>query len=422
MEPASNDAPPAPSLLRRFLKPDIIRTLIYSKTTIVAQGLNLITVTAIIRTIGNAQFGLYQYAIGLAGTALLFGHFGTDSTSFREFSMPTRHSVGALPRILILRSLGILVSLGILLGLTALGKFPVSLMLLGAVCGTVASESLVRIANGWHRAHHLPWLDFMTTSGRSLLVLVLVFLIVPRLPSARGIAYAYGLGAFIILVSLLVQWWPILRVGWKTRFDWGIILKPAPTFMLIEAAGNMIGLVPVLVFGHWREFEELGRYSIYAKYLGPFNILSGLYLQSLQPTLVQAFHRKEQMGGAIRRGAKIILGGSMLGVVGGLTVGAGMVYWMGGQHPLDLLLLGILALFPIFFGASSFTDSFLIAARKERWMMISHGSGILSSLLIAWFLCPMGAWGGACATVLSFAIKALVGAMLGLVLSKRSSP
>jgi len=410
-----------PSLLRRILTPDIVRALIYSKTTLVAQGMSLITVTVIIRTIGNEQFGIYQYALGLAGTALMFGHLGTDSTSFREFSMPIRHACGALPRILLLRTIGIIVSFAVLLVLAAMGKFTVSAALLLAVCGTVAAESLLRMGNGWHRARHLPWTDFITTSARSLLVLILVLLIVPRNPSARGIALAYGIGAALILITLLAQWWRIMAVGWKARFSWPVILKPAPIFMLLEASGNMIGLVPALVYGHWQLFGELGTYSVYAKYLAPFSLGGGLYIQSLMPSLVQALNRGQRIGPTVRRGAMMVCGAGLLGTIGALTIGAAMIYWLAKQPVLDLRLLGFLSLMPVTFSIAAYVDSIITAARQERFLLISHFSGIISAFLLALFLCPKGAWGAAAAMSLAFVFKALAGVCILLIVHRKPS-
>lgn len=407
--------------LRSFLSPDIVRTLIYGKTTLVSQGLALVTVSVIIRFLGNENFGWYQYAVGWVGTALLVGNLGTDAISFREFSLPLRHACGALPRILLIRLAGICISLAVMWALIGMGVIRLSKGLFLAVAATAVCESLLRVGTWWHRARHLAWSDFWMTNARAAVILLLVCLIVPRWPNAYGIALAYGIGAFLIFGSLLVQWHRILRVGWRIGFKWRTLLSPG--FFYLDTAGNLIGAIPVLLLGHHGLFSELGRFSVYTKYLFPFSLVATLYVQSLQPSLVQAFSRGKPLEPMIRRGAKLILGAGGLGVVGSLTAGAFLVGFLGHQRPLDLPLLSVLAIFPVIVGLAALIDGTLKATRHEHLLVVSRTVGVSASFFASLLLWRLGAIGAVVAISAAFILESVCGALLASrTLSRKSNP
>ncbi len=400
------------AFFRSVLSPDIVRALIYSKTTLVSQCLGLITISVIISYLGNENFGVYQYALGVIGTALLVGHLGTDAVAFRELSLPLRHACGALPRILLVRLIGILASLAIMWGLIHFGILHLSKGLFLAVAATAVSESFLRIGVCWHRARHLAWADFWTTNGRALAVLLLVLLIVPHHPDARGIALAYGLGAFLILVSLLWQWRRILRVGWKAGFKWRGVLSLSFTYL--DTAGNFIGTIPILLLGHYDMFAEIGRFSVYYKYLFPFALAATLCVQSLQPSLVQAFSRGTPPGSMIRRGVKLVLGAGALGLFGSLTVGSLFVIYLGHQRPLDLPMLAVLAVLPAIFGIASLVDSVLKAARQEHLLVVSRTVGICTCFLVSLLLWRVGGIAAATAISATFLLESACGTLLAI--------
>lgn len=385
--------------------PDLLRTAIYSKTTLISQGLNLVTISVIVGFLGNENYGIYQFGLGLVGSALLFGHVGTDSVSFREFSMPLRHACGALPRILLIRLCGILASLAVLAALIRFGwiKLPFELFL--AVSTTGVAESLLRIGTGWHRARHLAWTDFWTSTSRSLAVLAFVVLIVPRHPDAMGIAMAYGAGSIVILSSLLWQWRRILWVGWRSTFLWERLSKATPSFFILDIIGNAVGLIPALLLGHFNQFSELGRYSIYTKYLGPFSLIAGLYIQSLQPSMVRLFHKGEAVVPLFRRGAKVMALAGLAGLCASATVGAIMVSLLGHQRPLDFPLIFVVAAFNAVVSAGAFVDSVLTASRRELLMLFSHTAGFV--------VC-----GGASALLVRFGAEGMALAILTAMLAK----
>ncbi len=406
------------------LKPDpaILRALIYGKTTFVTQGFNLVTISIIIRALGNDQFGLYQYALGLIGVALIVGHVGTDAIAFREFSMPVRHACGALPRVLLIRLGGISASLAVMWLLVILGIFPVPPGLFGAVAATATVESFLRVGNGWHRARHKAWLDFWTSTARSVFVLALVIIIVPCHPNPFGIALAYGTGAIVILLSLLWQWRRILRVGWKIRYPWRHLLDAAPAFFFLDLTGNLIGVIPIFIMGYHHAFAEIGRYSVYSKYLAPFALAATLYVQSLQPSLVNAFHRGTPVRPLIRSGAGVVTGAGLLGSLCCLSIGAMLVYYLGHQQPLDIQLLCILAVFPLVFGWASLAGSVLGSARKERSFIMSRSMGFIACCLISIISWEKGAVAAAWAIIAAFSIESLSGALFAKSLCPKNAP
>jgi len=390
--------------------PDLLRTAIYSKTMLVSQGLNLVTVSLIIGFIGNKNYGIYQYGLGVVGTALLFGLLGTDSVSFREFSMPLRHASAALPRVLLMRISGSLASLAFVAGLLKLGwvKLPFDLFL--AVSATSIAESFLRIGMAWHRARHLAWTDFWTSSSRSLAILVFVVLIIPGHRDAMGIAMAYGAGSVVILASLLWQWRRILWVGWKSDFLWKRLSKATPKFFVIDIIGNATGLIPALLLGHLRLFSELGRYSIYVKYLGPFALVSGLYIQSLQPTMVRAFHKGEAVAPLFRRGTKVIALSGLVGFCASATLGSILVASLGHQRPVDFVLIFVIAVFNAVVSAGAFVDSVLVASRSESLVLFSHIAGFLVCGGCSVILVRFGAEGMALAVFAATLAKLVISA------------
>jgi len=332
-----------------------------------------------------------------------------------------RHAAGALPRILLIRVGGMFASLSVVGGMILLGwiKLPIELFL--AVAATAVAESFLRIGGAWHRARHLAWTDFWTTTGRSLAVLVLVGIILPLHPDAMGIALAYGSGAILILVSLIWHWRRILSVGWKSSFLWANLFKAASSFSVLDIIGNATGLIPSLLLGHFNQFLELGRYSIYIKYLGPFSLIASLYVHALQPSIVRAFHKREAIAPLLRRGAKVIAISGLGGFCASMTVGAVMVALLGHQQPVDFGLITLISAINLFVSAGGFIDSVLTASRNEWLMLRSHTIGILVCGSMAIAMARLGAKGMAFAVAVAFFAKFLAGVWLLVSILKRAA-
>ena len=397
-----------------MFKKDIRKAVIYGKTALVSQGLNLLTISIIIRALGNEQFGIYQYALGIIAVAIMVGNLGTDAISFREFSMPLRHACGALPRVLLLRLGGSIASLAVTWLLVVTGVVRISPGLFAAVAATATVESFLRVGTVWHRGRHLAWEDFWTSAARSGCVLLLVYVLVPRHPDPFGIALAYGAGAAIILGSLLWQWRRILRVGWRIKYPWRHLLGAAPTFIFLDLGGSLIAVIPIFVLGQHLQFADVGRFSVYVKYLAPFSLAATLYVQSLQPSLVLAFHRSSAVRSLLRRGAGLVTGAGLLGTAGVLTLGAAFVYYLGKQQPLSLPLLFTLAIFPVVFGWSTLVITVLSSARNERWIIVARSLGVLACALSAILWREKGALMPAIAAVVTCLVEFIAGLVFGI--------
>ncbi|HXG06251.1 MAG TPA: oligosaccharide flippase family protein, partial [Nitrososphaera sp.] len=324
----------------------------------------------------------------LVTIAATVGLFGTNALMFREFSVSVRNASRWLYHGSLIRVAGIILSLGTLLLCVSIFAIPkVELELLAIVFIVVFIECNIQLNSSWFKALRKPWLDFLYTMSRSLLVLCAVIVMLIFAPNQYGIAFGYSFGGIIVLSVIFWQWWRPLGIGAKLSFQWRQNLFSALVILLLEVMGSAYTELPQILLGGTATFREVGIYAVYYRFLSPFSLLCISYDQAFNPDLNRLVRTNRDYSALLKRGLSWM---GIIGMAAGLLTLAfaplGILY-VAGLGEINWDVVALFSFFPVISGYAAMIDNTLIALRKERYVIFSHAAGIIT-LILTFFLIP----------------------------------
>lgn len=388
------------------------RGVIISTTGIVAKVVNVLTVGIIVRTIGEAKYGVYQYHLSLAMTAAVFGLFGTNALLFREFSVSSKNACRWLYHGLVLRNIGEVLAFSVLLVVVWLASLRVSALLLAIVFVVAYIELNIQLNSSWYKALRKPWLDFLYTVTRGLLVLAAVLSILSVVPNEFGVAFGYFIGGFVVLAAIFLGWWRALKVGRKVSFEWGSALWESSTIVVLEVLGVLYTELPIILLGAYGTFSEVGFYAVYYRFLSPFNLPCISYDQAFQPDLNRLVRTNQRYGTFLRSG---LISMALIGVVSAfvmLIVGPFAIKLFANQAPVNWKVVAAFLPFPVVSGYAAMLDNSVIALQKQKYIIISHASGVVALILTFLLGANLHSLRSPLALLVGFSTKAAIAAII----------
>jgi O-antigen/teichoic acid export membrane protein len=384
------------------------RSLIFSLTSVSARIINFLTIALILRIIGPEGFGQYQYHLSLINSATLLGLLGTNALLFREFSVSTRNACIWLYHGLLVRCAGLVTAYALAFTFALLLKLPVQIPLLIALCLVLFTETTLQLSSAWWKARRKPWLDFLQTTARSLLILGFVTLSLHWFPSPGGIALGYLLGGGVVLGTILYQWHRALAIGRKHSFHWPHLAKPASTLIFLELMGGLYADLPVFALGYSGNFEVVGIFAVYFKFLTPFVLLNTSYDQSFQVEFNRLVRHNAPIRDYFFRGIRnqIILG-----------LGTGALAWacafpllrgLGNLPSINWMIVLVFSCYPLLTGFCAMLDNCLIASRREKPLLLSHFLGISVAAILLFTLPDLDPQKAAAVGLTALFVKLLV--------------
>jgi O-antigen/teichoic acid export membrane protein len=387
------------------------RGFVISITNIVARVVNLLTVSAILRVVGETHYGIYQYHLSLVTIAATVGLFGTNALLFREFSVSLRNACRWLFHGLLIRNSGMILSLGAMYFFSTFAIPRVQLLMLIIVSLVVFIEFSIQLNSSWFKALRRPRLDFFYTISRGIVVLFAVIVILMFLPNQYGIALGYSIGGMTVLSAIFCQWWRPLRLGSELSFQWRHAFSSASVILLLEVLGSLSVEIPSILLGWTATFTEVGIYAVYYRLCSPFSLLCVSYDQAFQPDLNRLVRTNKDYAPLLKRG---LVWMGVIGLVSGLLI---LVFvplgiYLVGQGEVKWKLVALFSLFPIISGYAAMIDNTMIALRRERYLLLSHTIGLIA-LVLTFFLIPYSSvFTAVVAFLVGFSVKGLVAAMV----------
>lgn len=399
--------------------PSLKRSLIFTLTTLLSRVINLLTISYVIQTAGKDAFGLYQYHLSLVAPVTIVGLLGTSAMLFREFNRPMRHASSWLYHGLLARSVGVIASYCFLILFVAIAKIETHFVLLISVCLATFAETNIHLASSWLKARQQPWRDLVLTTTRGAVVFLAVVIALHFFPMSLGIAIGYFIGTTVCVFLILLDFRRPLQLGRRQSFVWTAMMKIAPVILSLELMGSIIAEMPIYYLGNFASFREVGLYAAYAKFLIPFAIPNISFDQSFQTEFHRATHAKAPLAPILWRGLKRQL---LLGIGSGailLVMAPIILFSLANIREIDWPLVLTFATLPLACGLAAMADNCLIALHRERLIVISHLTGLVSTLFTLAISPFSPIQTAALLLVLAYLLKMLV-AMFNLYLIIRS--
>ena len=364
------------------------------------------------RALGAGEYGVFSYALGLAGFFVIFKNIGVDAIITRDIAKdPSSRDK--------IFSTGFWIEIGLLIITAALllfiaplfSKINEAIMLLPIVAIMLIADDLRDFFIAFFRGvEKMEWEAFVITMAN---VLATVF---------GFIALAYSKTPFVLVVSyttasLLVTFITGGIIFWRygfrviKNFSGKLvlpILKSAWPIAATALPGMFLFNIDLVMLGWWRGVSEIGVYSAAQKLIGILAIFSTLVATSTFPVFARFAHMKdsEKIKSLTENTLKIIFLFAVPIIFGGALLGTSLLQYIFGNEyssggiAFVVLLLSILATHPL-----AIITNFVFAYDMQRKIVLFPFIVGILSLVLNFFLIPkFGIIGAAFSTLLSFSV------------------
>ncbi|MFA6007920.1 MAG: flippase [Candidatus Shapirobacteria bacterium] len=368
------------------------------------------------RTLGASQYGVFSYAIGLAGFFIFFKNIGIDSIMTRDIAKNPHlrekiFSTGFWIEIVLL----VFTVLLLLFIAPFFSKINEAVVLLPVIAVMLVADDLRDFFFAFFRGvEKMEWEAIIVTLV-NVLVTVFGFVALAYVNTPLSLASAYASASVLatIIAGSVVFWRYGLDVIRKFSKDhiipvlsaaWPIAMAGLPSVFLFS--------VDLVMLGWWWPASEVGIYAATQKIIGILMVVPQLIATSTFPVLARLIKEqsKEKIKALMESILKMILAFSVPIFIGGMLLGGELlsrifgVEYASGNVAFTILLGSIFAVFPLMI-----FSNFVFANNAQRqtvsYPFISSGINIILNFLL---VPNYGMVGASFATLISFGIYAFL--------------
>lgn len=358
------------------------------------------------RVLGASGWGVFSYAISIAGFFTIFMDFGINALVNREASRDPHAERKYFATGLGLKIIFFLVIACIVIFLTPLFvKDPAILPLLPIAALMIGLDGIRDYTSSLYRAREEmqkeAGIHIFTNS--MITVLGICALLIRQTPYALAWGYALGIG--VGTVVSFYPFWHYLRAfaaDFRTDLLWPILKTCWPFGMMGLMASVMLN-TDTLMIGWFRNTADVGYYGAVQRIVQLLYVIPSVIATSVFPPLVRARVEAERFGYVLDRTLRTL---TLIGLpltIGGMIVSSGIIRLLFGSAYLPaapVFALMCLTYLPVFF--SSILGNAVFALYREKdliWYVLVgiFGNFFFNLLLIP----PLGIAGAALSTVLN---------------------
>lgn len=364
------------------------------------------------RALGAAQYGVFSYALGLAGFFVFFKNIGVDFIMTRDIAKDSElrekiFSTGFWIEICLL----ILTALLLLFVAPVFSKIGAAIILLPAVAIMLIADDLRDFFVAFFRGMEKMEWEAITVTLANVSVTVFGFtaLAYSRTPLSLAIAYASAsLLATVITASILFWRYGVRVITNFTRSLVVPILSAAWPIAVTGLPGIFLYNVDLVMLGWWWPSSTVGIYAATQKLVGILSILPQLIATSTFPVFSRFAKQRDdtKTRQLMESTTRIIFAFAIPLIVGGIVLGAPLLArvfgaeYAAGEYAFVILLLSILFTYPVLI-----ISNFIFAHNAQRSVIrcafVAAGTNVvLNALLVP----HLGMVGTSFATLVSFGL------------------
>jgi O-antigen/teichoic acid export membrane protein len=361
------------------------------------------------RVLGTAGYGLFSYAVTLAGFLTLFMDPGINAVLMRESSTASEEKRKELFSTMLFLKIALLV-FGLLVIIFIAPLFttmPGAQALLPIVAFILmfdtSREFLLSVIRSREKMEWEAGIFIFTNFA--IVVFGFAFLILH--PSAKSLGYGYAFGTFLGAVAAII----VLRNQFKGVFSSfsqrliGPTLQNAWPFAITGALGVLLTNTDILIISWMRSASDVGIYSAAIRVVQVLYIVPGIIQLSTLPFLSRLAANKESkkfrtaferlLGVIFFTSIPLAIGGAILGTQI-MTVVFGQAYASGGLA-FKILMLSLLVDFP-----AVVISSAIFAYNHQKSLIVASAIGGGANVLFDIILIPrFGIAGSSIATLVA---------------------
>ena len=359
------------------------------------------------RVLGVEGYGVFSYAIGLAGFLAIFSDIGTNGLLVRDFSAEGKILQRNLSTFLYIKL--VLISISVLLILFVAPIFtniPEAIPLISIIAILMAFDGLkdftIAIVRATERMELEAGIDILT----NIATLTFSVLALLTLKSSMSLAIAFTIGSGIGLAFSVFLLREHFGYIWK-YFDKGLakkILINAWPFALMGLLGTIMTSTDIVMLGWLKDAKAVGLYSAAIKPVQAIYLISGILAIATLPK-ISRFTKgdKSRARNILERSISSLF---LIGIpltAGGIMLGEKIITTIYGIEYLNsslifqILLITILAVFPM-----NMIANLILAYNKQKKFISPLAIAAIGNVILNIVMIPIyGIIGAAIATVLT---------------------
>lgn len=378
-----------------------------SFSQIASRGIRALIIIYAARLLGTAEYGVFSYALGLAGFFTLFADIGLGPILTREASQkPEKASLYFSTAFWIKMILLIFTALAVIFISPYFSKIEGAKTIIPFVALLVVFDNIRDFSIAFFRAKERMELEAFVTLLTNISIAIFGFIILSYSKTAGTITLSYissaGLGALGAVFILRDEFIHII-----TNFRRELvrpIFSSAWTMAILGLFGTFMTNIDVVILGWLRTASDIGLYSAGQRIVQVLYTLPVIFASSTFPALARSIGKNDtvQTRNIMERTMAIIFFVAMPLVVGGIILGKPIIAFVFGANYLpgtlafQILISTILVVFPGLIVGNS-----IFAHNRQRditkfIVFASLGNILLSYILIK----PFGIVGAALTAII----------------------
>lgn len=360
------------------------------------------------RALGAAEYGVFSYALGLAGFFTVFVDIGISHILTRDVAKKPEQASQLFSTALWMKSI-LLVGTTLLILFVApyFSNIDAARILLPFVALLVIFDNLREFSNAFFRAKEKMEYEALVTTFMNVAITVFGFIALSIAVSAHSlmISYVGSAGAGFLAAALILreEFTSIFR-----KFDRNLVkplLQSSWPIALTGLLGAMSLNVDVIMLGWFRSAEEIGFYSAGQKVIQVLYTFPAIIASSLLPLSSRLVELKDEVKLRLltEKGLTLVFALALPLAMGGVVLAMPIMDFLYGNEYIpgaaafQILIVTVLAVFP-----GTVLGNIILAYDKQRkiaWYVAATSvSNIVLNLVL---IPPFGIVGAAVATITS---------------------
>jgi len=374
-------------------------------------GSRLIRATILIyaaRVLGAAEYGIFSYALSLAGFFTVFADLGVSGILTREASQrPEEKHIYFSTSLVIKTVLVVFSAILVIVGGSYISKIPAATALLPFVALLVIADGVRDFAAAYFRAEEKMEREAFVTVITNVAIAVCGFIILAYSHDASALTFSYAasaaFGTFAAIFILKDEF-----IHFASNFRPKLIrpiMKDAYPMTILGILGMFMLNTDLIMIGWWRSAAEIGWYAAGQRVVQILYTVPGIFSSATFPALSRAIGEgdQERARTIMEYGLTIVLAISIPIAIGGIILGEQIILflfgteYLGGTLAFQLLLATIVLTFSI-----SLHSNYVLGYNTQRKILAAIGGGAVANVLFNALLIPRwGIAGSSISTILA---------------------
>lgn len=359
------------------------------------------------RLLGTAEYGVFSYALGLAGFFTLFADIGINSVLTRNVAQRPHESREYFATAFWMKvTLLAATALAIVFVAPYFSNVEGAAAIIPLVALIVIFDNLKDFWNAYFRAHEKMEREAFVTLFTNVAIAVLCIAALAYAPTARSITFAYVgsvlLGA-LAGIALLREEFVRVITHFKKEFV-KEIASAAWATAIIGLLGSFMLSLDIVILGWLTNASAVGLYAAAQRIIQVLYIIPSVIASSVFPALSRAAAARnhEAEKNLMERSIGILFAIALPLTVGGIVLGAsGMRFVFGADYMPATLTFQILMATLLFVFPGTLVGNFILAHHKQKEVAGWVGLAALMNAILDYILIiPFGIAGCAAATLI----------------------